>query len=386
MEQIDCLVVGAGVVGLAAAKALAEAGREVLIAESQARFGSGISSRNSEVIHAGLYYPTGSLKARACVQGKQWLYAYCRERGIDHRRCGKLLVAATPTEVPKLRTLQTQGQANGVGDLQWLSADQARALEPQLHCVAALHSPSSGIVDSHGLMLALLADAQAHGAVLGVNTQVLGAQASEGGWVVNLRAPEQMQLHCRWLINCAGLCAVALASKFQGLPQSALPRLYLAQGHYFALNRPAPFSRLIYPVPADAGLGGLGVHLTLDLSGQARFGPDVQWLDHAEPERIDWRVDAQRTAAFRASIASYWPALLDLPADALAPAYSGVRPKLSAAGETAADFMVQGPLEHGVPGLVNLFGIESPGLTACGVLGQDICATVVSGAQAGLCA
>jgi L-2-hydroxyglutarate oxidase LhgO len=369
MERIDCLVVGAGVMGLAVAKALAEAGREVFIAEAAPRYGSGISSRNSEVIHAGIYYPTGSLKAHTCVQGKQWLYAYCQERGIAHRRLGKLVVATSQAEVPKLRALQAQGQANGVNDLQWLSAAQARAMEPELHCVAALHSPSSGIVDSHGLMTSLLADAQAHGAALGVNTRVVGGDIADGGWVVDLRAPEEEQLHCRWLINCAGLDTVALASRLRGYPQAALPKLHFAKGSYFSLAAASPFSRLIYPLPED---GGLGIHLTLDLQGQARFGPDVQWLDHCDPEQIDWRVDERRGPAFRQSVARYWPAVMERPADAFQGAYSGVRPKLSAPGAAAADFSVHGPAVHGCAGLCSLLGIESPGLTACWVLADEV--------------
>lgn len=366
-------MVGAGVVGLAVARALAQAGREVLIAEGQPRFGTGISSRNSEVIHAGLYYAAGSLKAQACVQGKERLYALCRERGIAHQRCGKLVVATSAHELPKLQALQAQAAANGVHDTELLSANQACELEPALHCAGALWSPSSGIVDSHALMTALLADAQAAGALLGVGTRVERAQAVSDGWVVSLHAPQETALHARWVINCAGLHAVGLAARMQGYPAACLPRLHLAKGHYFSLAARSPFSHLIYPVPED---GGLGVHLSLSLDGQARFGPDVQWLDATSPDEIDYAVDATRSSAFRAAITRYWPGMNDLPDDALAPAYSGVRPKLSGPGEPAADFCVQGPAEHGCAGLVQMFGIESPGLTACLGLADQVAAQV----------
>ncbi len=373
MDRVDCLVVGAGLVGLAVARALAQAGREVLIAESQPRFGTGVSSRNSEVIHAGLYYRAGSLKARACVQGKALLYALCRQRDIAHKRCGKLLVAATVQELPKLKALQAQAVANGVRDTELLSTHEARELEPALHCAGALWSPSSGIVDSHALMTVLLADAQAAGALLGVRTRVAHAHAASDGWVVTLRAPQQATVHARWLINCAGLHGTALAARMQGYPAACLPRLHLAKGHYFSLAARSPFSHLIYPVPED---GGLGVHLTLGLDGQARFGPDVQWLDTASADGIDYAVDAARASAFRAAITRYWPGLSDLPSDALMPAYSGVRPKLSGPGQAAADFCIQSPGEHGCAGLVHMFGIESPGLTACLALGDQVAALV----------
>jgi L-2-hydroxyglutarate oxidase LhgO len=371
VDRVDCLVVGAGVVGLAVARALAQRGREVLIAESEPRFGSGISSRNSEVVHAGLYYTTGSLKARACVQGKQRLYALCHERGVAHRRCGKLVVAATPQEWPKLQALQAQALANGVSDTELLSTREANELEPALQCAGALWSPSSGIVDSHALMTVLLADAQSHGALLGVGTRVERAQAVHDGWVVTLHTPQAAPLHVRWLINCAGLYATELAARMQGYPAACLPRLRLAKGNYFSLAARSPFSHLIYPLPDD---GGLGVHLTLDLQGQARFGPDVQWLGTASANGIDYAVDTTRASAFREAITRYWPGLSDLPSDALTPAYSGVRPKLSGPGEAAADFCIQGPGEHGCAGLVQMLGIESPGLTACLALGDQVAA------------
>jgi L-2-hydroxyglutarate oxidase LhgO len=375
VDRVDCLVVGAGVVGLAVARALAQAGREVLIAESEPRFGTGISSRNSEVIHAGLYYAAGSLKARACVQGKNALYALCRERGIAHQRCGKLVVAATAQELPKLQVLQAQAVANGVYDTELLSANEARELEPALACAGALWSPSSGIVDSHGLMTTLLADAEAAGALFGVGTRVERVQAVSDGWVVWLHTPQETTLHARWVINCAGLHATELAARMHGYPAACLPRLRLAKGHYFSLAARSPFSRLIYPVPED---GGLGVHLTLSLDGQARFGPDVQWLDANSPHEIDYAVDATRIPAFRAAIARYWPGMHELPDDALMPAYSGVRPKLSGPGELAADFCIQGPAEHGCAGLVQMFGIESPGLTACLALGDEVAELVLA--------
>ncbi len=369
--SIECLVIGAGVVGLAIARALAQAGHEVLIAESEALYGSGVSSRNSEVIHAGLYYSAGSLKARLCVSGKALLYAYCQARGVPHRRCGKLLVATSERDVPKLHALHASAAANGVTDLTWLSAGEARAMEPALHCVAALWSPSSGIVDSHALMTALLGDAEAAGAALGLVSPVRDAQRDGDGWVVRLGDDAESSLRTRWLVNAAGLAAQALALKMQGFPPARVPALRLAKGHYFALQGRVPFSRLIYPMPADRGLASLGVHLTLDLGGQAKFGPDVQWLPEGAPPEYD--VDAARADAFYAEIRRYWPALPD---GALVPAYAGIRPKLSSPGEPAADFHIAGPAEHGVPGVVQLFGIESPGLTAALAIGEHVAGIV----------
>ncbi|MBK9352096.1 MAG: NAD(P)/FAD-dependent oxidoreductase [Sulfuritalea sp.] len=354
MERIDCAVIGAGVIGLAVARVLAMRGREVLILEAESAFGTGISARNSEVIHAGIYYPAGSLKARLCVAGRALLYAYCAERGIEHRRCGKLIVASGEHQREPLVDIAARAGANGVDDLQWLTRDAARALEPALECSAALLSPSTGIIDSHGLMLSLLGDAERAGAVLALRSRVLGGRVSADGIRLDVAGNgDGMSLLARGVVNCAGLGAQHLARALTGLPPHSVPPLHYAKGNYYALAGRAPFSRLIYPVPESAGLG---VHLTLDLGGQARFGPDVEWIDG-----IDYTVDPRRADAFYAEVRRYWPELSD---GALQPAYAGIRPKLHAPGAAACDFAIAGPRDHGVPGLVNFFGIESPGLTA----------------------
>ncbi|MFG6413416.1 NAD(P)/FAD-dependent oxidoreductase [Roseateles sp. DC23W] len=347
MDQVQIAVIGAGVVGLAVARELAHRGREVVIVEAAGAIGTGISARNSEVIHAGLYYPAGSLKARLCVRGKALLYDYCAARHVTHRRCGKLVVATREADLPRLAALAAQGAANGVDDLALLDRTQLLAREPALRAVGGLWSPSSGIVDSHGLMTALLADAEAAGAVLALASPVHGGERDGDGW--RLRAGDGFELGARWVVNCAGLFAGQVA---QALGAEA-PALRFARGHYFSLSGRAPFSHLIYPLPVD---GGLGVHLTLDLGGQARFGPDVQWLPDADPAALAYAVDPVLAPAFEAEVRHYWP---DLPADALQPAYAGIRPKLGGPGEPAADFRVDMS-----PGLVNLLGIESPGLTA----------------------
>ena len=356
MDAVDVVVVGAGVVGLACARALALAGREVLLIESEGGIGTGTSSRNSEVIHAGIYYPTGSLKALHCVRGRKLLYDYCASRGIGHRRCGKLIVATAAEQVPQLAVLRDAGTRNGVDDLEMLTGPQAVELEPQLRCVAALVSPSSGIVDSHALMLAFQGDFESAGGVCVFNTRVAEATCSDGGVVVKTAGrldEESLSLRARLLVNCAGLHAQQLARRMEGFPVRHVPPTYYAKGNYFSLAGRAPFSRLIYPVPEAAGLG---VHLTIDLGMQARFGPDVQWVD--EPE---YDVDPGRAAVFYAEIRKYWPALRD---GALQPAYAGIRPKIQAPGEPPLDFQINGPGMHGVPGVIQLFGIESPGLTA----------------------
>jgi L-2-hydroxyglutarate oxidase LhgO len=359
MDRVDAVVIGAGVVGLATARALALAGREVLILEREGAIGTGVSSRNSEVVHAGLYYPAGSLKARLCVQGREQLYAYCAERGIEHRRCGKLVVAVSAADVPKLEAIRAHGVANGVTALRLIDRAEATAMEPALDCTAALHSPVSGIVDSHALMTSLLGDAENAGALLALRSPFAGAQREGGHWVLRTRGDGTFEMTARWLVNCAGLGAQRVAASLHGFPARAIPRQRLAKGHYFSLAGRAPFTRLIYPTPVD---GGLGVHLTLDLGGQARFGPDVEWLpDGTEEGAIDFAVDARRQAAFEADVRRYWPGL---PEGALLPAYSGVRPKVSGPGEPAADFQLHGPAEHGLAGVVQMFGIESPGLTA----------------------
>jgi L-2-hydroxyglutarate oxidase LhgO len=360
VDQVDAVVIGAGVVGLAVGRALALSGREVVVLESEKAIGTGTSSRNSEVIHAGIYYPAGSLKARLCVQGKQMLYAYCAERGVGHQRLGKLIVATSPEQVLALDGIMAKAAANGVHDLQKLTAAQAQALEPALQCEAALLSPSTGVVDSHGFMLALQGDMENAGGLLALVSPVqhIGLQHGTATHPIRVTTQDGTELACKVLVNAAGLSAVALARSMDGLDPSLLaqsfPRAYFAKGNYFALAGKAPFSRLIYPVPEKAGLG---VHLTLDLGGQAKFGPDVQWVD----DPADLQVDPRRGDAFYAEVRKYWPGLTD---GALQPGYAGMRPKINAPHEVAADFLIQGPAEHGVPGLVNLLGIESPGLTS----------------------
>jgi L-2-hydroxyglutarate oxidase LhgO len=352
MEHVDCVVVGAGVIGLAAARALARAGREVLVLEAGPAIGGGISARNSAVIHAGLYYPPGSLKARLCRAGRDALYRYCAERGVAHRRTGKLLVATNPAQHAALAALQARARENGVEDLVAITPAAVQLLEPQIRCTAALLSPATGIVDVHGLMLSLQADAQAHGAICVFNTPVLGGQAAP--LVLHCGGAAPMRLRARTVINAAGLDAPRLARNLQGFPAACLPELFYAKGNYFALQGPRPrFTHLIYPMPDEAGLG---IHVTLDLAGQVRFGPDVEWT----AER-NYRVDPARAPIFYQAIRRYWPALAD---GALVPEYAGIRPKLAPAGHPPADFVIQGPATHGQPGLVNLFGIDSPGLTA----------------------
>jgi L-2-hydroxyglutarate oxidase LhgO len=361
METLDCVVIGAGVVGLAVARALARDGREVVIVEAADAIGTETSSRNSEVIHAGIYYPAGSLKARLCVAGRRQLYAYCRERGIAHQACGKLIVANGDDQVAQLARIEGHALANGVEELALIDGTTACALEPALRCDAALLSPVTGIIDSHGLMLALLGDAQDHGAMLALKSPVLRVEAVAGGFELHTGGAEAMRVRTRLLINSAGLWAPALAARIGGLDPALVPTGHLCKGNYFTLIGRAPFSRLIYPVPEAAGLG---VHLTLDLAGQGRFGPDVQWID-----TLDYRVDPQRCAGFADAIRQYWPGLPD---DALAPGYSGIRPKLGGPGAPASDFVIQSASAHGLPGLVNLFGIESPGLTSSLAIADEV--------------
>ena len=365
MEQVDCIVIGAGVVGLAVARALALQGREVMVLEAAGSIGTGTSSRNSEVIHAGLYYPAGSLKAQLCVQGKALLYAYCAERGVGHRRCGKLIVATHDDQVPQLQAIIAKAAVNGVDDLVLLSGDEARVLEPALACVAAVHSPGTGIVDSHALMLALQGDLEHAGGMVAFHSEVNRAIAPADGLLsdIVLIANDGTALAARTVVNAAGLAAPGLARRFAGLDPRHIPPAYYAKGSYFTLAGRAPFSRLIYPVPEVAGLG---VHLTLDLGGQAKFGPDVQWVDSPD----DLMVDPARGDAFYAEVRKYWP---QLPNGALIPGYAGIRPKISGPNEAAADFTLQGPADHGVAGLVSLYGIESPGLTSCLAIAQSVC-------------
>jgi len=354
MEDVDVVVVGAGVVGLAVARALALAGREVIVLEAAEAIGTEPSSRNSEVIHAGIYYPAGSLMAKHCVAGKQMLYEYCAERGLPHERCTKLIVATDEEEAGKLASIQARAAANGVTDLTMLTRAQAQALEPALACTGALFSPSTGIIDSHSFMVSLQGDAESAGAVVVFHAPVLGGRLTDAGAIIDVGGAEPMTLRARLLVNSAGLHAPKLAAKLRGMPSQLTPRAYYAKGSYFSLvGVRNPFSRLIYPVPVA---GGLGTHLTIDLGGQARFGPDVEWVDE-----INYDVDPARCEGFYAAIRRYWP---ELPDGSLAPGYAGIRPKIVPPAVAAQDFCIQGPAAHGQGCLINLFGIESPGLTA----------------------
>jgi L-2-hydroxyglutarate oxidase LhgO len=347
------MVIGAGVIGLAAARALACDGRTVMILERERHFGMHTSSRNSEVIHAGIHYRPDSLKARSCVSGRELLYRYCGERGIAHRRCGKFIVATSEEQLTQLHAIESQARTNGVFDLEWLDGAQARRCEPALSCEAALASPSSGIIDSHAYLLSLLADAEAHGAQIAYGAVVSSLRPTPCGIDVAIESEPRPVLRAQFVVNSAGLDAHRVAQSIEGFPARHIPEVRYAKGSYFALRGPAPFGRLIYPIPES---GGLGIHMTVDLAGQARFGPDVQWVD-----AVDYGVDAARAAEFYGAIRRYWPTLAD---GQLSPAYAGIRPKLGRAGDAAADFCISGPADHGVAGVVNLFGMESPGLTA----------------------
>ncbi len=354
MERVDCVVVGAGVIGLAVARALACEGREVLILEAESAIGTATSSRNSEVIHAGIYYPTDSLKARLCIAGRDMLYRFCDDHGVAYRRCGKLIVAADAAQTRDLDRLWRLAQANGVNDLQRLDQTGLSTLEREIAGVAALLSPSTGIVDSHALMLSLLGEAEVGGAVLALRSPVEGVNVLPHAMDIQVGTDPATTLRTSTLVNAAGHGAIPLASRIHGLPAESVPRSYLAKGSYFSLAHSSTFGHLVYPLP---GADGLGIHLTLDLAGRARFGPDVQWVD-----ALDYDLDPTRVMGFYPAIRRYWPSLKD---DTLLPAYAGIRPRLGAPGAPAVDFRIDGPSFHGVPGLVNLFGIESPGLTAC---------------------
>jgi L-2-hydroxyglutarate oxidase LhgO len=377
MDLIDTVVIGAGVVGLAVARALALKGREVMVIEKETAIGQGVSSRNSEVVHAGLYYASGSLKAKLCVRGKEMLYAYCAERGLPYKKCGKLIVATDPSQLEKLAKIEEQAAANGV-PVQRLTREQARASEPQLECIAALLSPTTGIVSSHDLMISLQGDLENVGGMVVLGTEVvkitfhqpnspvpviLSAQSAINNGVEG----EQIEIGCQQIINAAGLFAPLMARRMQGLNPAHIPQAHYAKGNYYSLSGKAPFTHLVYPIPEAAGLG---VHLTIDLGGQAKFGPDVQWLEGIDdPTQIDYSVDPRRVDGFYAEVRKYWPGLQD---GQLTPSYSGVRPKISGSQEAAADFLIQGPEAHGIPSLVNLFGIESPGLSSCFAIAEQV--------------
>jgi L-2-hydroxyglutarate oxidase LhgO len=377
MDIVDTVVVGAGVVGLAVARAIALTGREVMVIEKEKAIGQGVSSRNSEVVHGGLYYPTGSLKAKLCVRGKAMMYGYCAERGLPILQCGKLIVATNESQLPKLAQIEAQAVANGV-PVKRLNREQARVLEPELECIEALHSPTTGIVSSHDLMTALQGDLENAGGMVALATEVqriefLDQKAQVVGMLYARSAmksgveAETTEIGFKHLINAAGLYAPQLALRMHGLSSAHVPQAQYAKGNYYSLSGKAPFKHLIYPIPDAAGLG---VHITVDLGGRAKFGPDVEWLEGmTDPDQIDYSVDPRRADAFYAEVRKYWPGLQD---GQLSPSYSGVRPKIVGAGQAAADFMIQGEAAHGIPGLVNLFGIESPGLTSSLAIGEMV--------------
>ena len=366
--DVQTVVIGAGVVGLAIARELALAGREVLVLEAEAKFGQGISSRNSEVIHSGIYYTPGSLKARLCVSGRELLYAYCAERAIPHRQLGKLIVATSEADVATLERYRALAHANGAGELRWVPLSEVNELEPDVVCVSAVHAPRTGIVDSHALMLALLGDLTSSGGQAVYRSPLLRAAARSDGFELRVGGDEETSLECGELVNCAGLAAPDLARTIDPLLHQDLPRAHYAKGHYYSLSGKSPFRRLVYPIAEAAGLG---VHVTLDLGGRAKFGPDVQWID-----AVDYTFDDSRRSRFVEAIRRYYPALDE---SRLQPDYTGIRPKISGPGEPAADFRIDGPDVHGIPGLVNLMGIESPGLTAALSIGDYVLALLDGG-------
>jgi L-2-hydroxyglutarate oxidase LhgO len=364
---MQILVIGAGVIGLAVARAAACAGHDVVVAEQEGGIGSGISSRNSEVIHAGMYYPTGSLRAIHCARGRRMLYAYCAEHGVPHRKCGKLIVATNAAEAAQVANIDRQGRANDIEGLTMLDGSTARRLEPALACVAALHSAETGIIDGHAFMLALEGDLEDRGGMIAFRTRIEQLHRTPNGWAAQFSGQEHGLLDVDAVVNAAGLSAQALARATEGFPAARIPRLVFAKGNYFTYAGRPVFSRLIYPTPID---GGLGIHVTLDLSGRMRFGPDVEWV-----ERELYDVDPHRAELFYARVRSYWPGL---PHDSLVPDYSGIRPKLTGPGEKAADFVIDGAVAHGLPGLVHLFGIESPGLTSALSLADEVVAQLAA--------
>lgn len=367
-QQIDAVVIGAGVVGLTCARALARAGHETVILERHGAIGTEVSARNSEVIHAGIYYPQGSLKARLCVEGRARLYEYLEARGLPHRKCGKLIVAADEAQLAELGGIAARARANGVRDIRELTGAEARALEPALKAKAALLSPSTGILDAHAFMLSLQGEFEDAGGMIAFHSRVTRVTREDGGFIVHVSGEEETSIRTQIVVNAAGLWAPALAARIEGLDAAHVPAAHFAKGNYFSLTGRAPFTRLIYPVPEAAGLG---VHLTLDMGGQARFGPDVEWIEVPEGAEPDYAVKPARGAGFYAAIRRYWPGLKD---GALQPAYSGVRPKVSGPGEAAADFILSGREAHGIAGLVNLFGIESPGLTSSLAIADEVVA------------
>jgi L-2-hydroxyglutarate oxidase LhgO len=358
LERVECIVVGAGVVGLAVAREMAIAGIETVVLEKESLIGSETSSRNSEVIHAGLYYPTDSLKARLCVDGKKRLYEYAQERGVGILRCGKLVVATQQQEHSRLEQLRLKAHANGVPEVEIWSAERAMELEPNLYCTAALWSATTGVVDSHGLMLAFQGDLEDHGGFVALESPLVSAEISDDGFIVRVGGDEPMQLSCRYLINAAGLHAIGLSDRIMGYGRPKGLEAYYCKGNYYGLPGKSPFNRLIYPMPQS---GGLGVHVTVDLAGQCRFGPDTEWIEPVGADDIDYDVDLVRADVFYHAVRQYYPAIED---GSLVPGYAGCRPKIVGPGEPAGDFVIEAQGDHGIEGLVNLFGIESPGLTA----------------------
>jgi len=353
VERVDAVVIGAGVIGLACARALARTGRDVIVLERGFAIGEHTSSRNSEVIHAGIYYTPGSLKARLCVEGKRRLYRYLEARGLGFRRCGKVIVATSDAQTAKLDGILQTAAATGVHDLELLSADEVQAREPAVRAVAGLWSPSTGILDSHAFMVSLQGDMERHGGVIAFGSTVETVSAAGGPLRVTVSGRDSITLEPSILVNAAGLDAIPLAQRIEGVPRDAIPDPSFAVGHYYAYTSAAPFTHLVYPVPEP---GGLGIHATLDLGGQVRFGPDVRWIDAP-----DYTFDDSQRDRFIEAVSSYFPGLEP---NRLQPGYTGVRPKIAGPGDPAADFMISGPADHHVEGLVNLFGIESPGLTA----------------------
>lgn len=360
-ERVECVVIGAGIIGLAVAREVARAGREVVVLEQADLIGSETSSRHSEVIHAGIYYPPGSLKARLCVAGKSALYEFCDTHGVPHRRCGKVIVATAEEQRPDLERIHANAAECGVDDLEWMTQDEVSGLEPEVRCVAALWSPSTGIVDSHALMTALLGDAEEAGGMLALLTPVTGGEAMGDGIRIDCGGDAPMSVVADRVVNCAGLHAQRVAGSLHGVPPETVPELHYCKGSYYTLSGRPPFSRPIYPVPGKAGLG---IHVTVDIAGQVRFGPDTEWVDE-----IDYDVDPARADGFYDAVRRYYPALAD---GAIEPGYSGIRPKLQAPGEDARDFVIQTADDHGVPGLVNLYGMESPGMTSALAIAEHV--------------
>ena len=362
MEQVDCVVVGAGVVGLAVAREMALQGRETILLERENAFGTISSARNSEVIHAGIYYPKDSLKAQLCVEGNRLLYEYCRSHQVATQAYGKLVVATDDNQIDDLQAILYKAENNGVPEIKIISADEARQLEPKLKCSAAILSSSTGIVDSHGFMLSLLGGFEDAGGMIAYQSPLLSAKPigtrAEGGFALEIGGLAGMKLHTKLLINCAGMSAPAVAQQIEGLVSDQIPKAYFAKGNYFSLSGKSPFTHLIYPIPEP---GGLGVHLTLDMGGQAKFGPDVEWLDIDTEDQVDYTVNPKRGESFYEAVRRYWPDLKD---NTLQPDYSGVRAKIVPPNSPAGDFCFNTPQDHGLQGLYNLYGFESPGLTS----------------------